>query len=73
MLSSKELMEKANVSRATLNNYIGMGLIPKLIVKISDSADDKARLQLHLHCHSIRGKDEGGHDGNQSRMAKLDQ
>lgn len=43
MLSSKELMEKAGVSRATLNNYIGMGLIPKPVIKNPDSAEDKAR------------------------------
>ena len=43
MYSSKELMDKAGVSRATLNNYIGMGLIPKPIVKNPDSTDDKAR------------------------------
>jgi adenylate cyclase len=43
MYSSKELMDKAGVSRATLNNYIGMGLIPKPIVKNPNSADDKAR------------------------------
>ena len=42
MLSSKELMEKAGVSRATLNNYIGMGLIPKPIIKNPSSTDDKA-------------------------------
>ncbi|MBC8242265.1 MAG: MerR family transcriptional regulator [Alphaproteobacteria bacterium] len=43
MLSSKELMEKTGVSRATLNNYIGLGLIPKPVVKHPDSADSKAR------------------------------
>jgi adenylate cyclase len=43
MYSSKELMDKAGVSRATLNNYIGMGLISKPIVKNPNSADDKAR------------------------------
>lgn len=29
MLSSKELLERAGISRATLNNYIHLGLLPK--------------------------------------------
>jgi len=43
MLSSKELMERTGVSRATLNNYIGMGLIPKPVVKQPDAGKSKAR------------------------------
>jgi len=29
MIGSKELMEKCEISRATLNNYISMGIIEK--------------------------------------------
>ncbi|MEO8654108.1 MAG: MerR family transcriptional regulator, partial [Ramlibacter sp.] len=29
MLTSKEVMEKTGISRATLNNYIGWGIVPK--------------------------------------------
>ncbi len=43
MLSSKELMERAGVSRATLDNYIGMGLIPKPMVKQPDAGKTMAR------------------------------
>lgn len=32
-ISSKELMERTNISRATLNNYIKMGIIPRPVVK----------------------------------------
>tara|TARA_B100000315_G_scaffold259931_1_gene318187 strand:- start:12348 stop:13925 length:1578 start_codon:yes stop_codon:yes gene_type:complete len=53
MLSSKELLEKAGVSRATLNNYIGMGLIPKPVVKNPDSADDKARRLGYFPAESL--------------------
>ncbi len=43
MLSSKELLEKSGVSRATLNNYIGLGLIPKPVVKNPEHPEDRAR------------------------------
>ena len=33
LITSKELMEKTGISRATLNNYIKMGIIPKPIVR----------------------------------------
>lgn len=32
MLTSKELLEKTGISRATLNNYIARGLLPKAVV-----------------------------------------
>lgn len=32
MLSSKELLEKTGISRATLNNYVARGLLPKPVV-----------------------------------------
>jgi class 3 adenylate cyclase len=33
MITSKHLLEKTGISRATLNNYIGLGLVPKPEVK----------------------------------------
>src|SRR5665647_30623 len=33
MLTSFEVMEAANISRATLNNYISQGLLPRPLVK----------------------------------------
>lgn len=33
LISSTELLKKAGISRATLNNYIKMGIIPKPVVK----------------------------------------
>jgi len=33
LLTSKKVLEKANVSRATLNNYIALGILPKPILK----------------------------------------
>ena len=33
MISSKEVLNKTSISRATLNNYIKMGILPKPIIK----------------------------------------
>ena len=33
LISSKEILEKTNISRATLNNYIKIGIIPRPLVK----------------------------------------
>lgn len=45
MLSSLELMQAAGISRATLNNYIALGLLPRPLVKNPDAgADTRARL-----------------------------
>ena len=33
LISSKEILEKTGISRATLNNYIKMGIIPRPLVK----------------------------------------
>ena len=33
MITSKEIIEKTGISRATLNNYIKMGILPKPIVR----------------------------------------
>lgn len=37
-LTSKEILEKSGLSRATLNNYIAMGLIPKPLVAPEEGA-----------------------------------
>jgi class 3 adenylate cyclase/DNA-binding transcriptional MerR regulator len=42
MLTSKKLMELAAISRATLNNYIALGLLPKPEVRPADDGDDRA-------------------------------
>ncbi|MDB9822462.1 MerR family transcriptional regulator [Deltaproteobacteria bacterium] len=36
MISSKEILDKTGISRATLNNYIKMGIIPRPVVKRPD-------------------------------------
>jgi len=36
LLSSKEVIEKTNISRATLNNYIALGILPKPEVRLPD-------------------------------------
>ncbi len=33
LITSKDLIEKTGISRATLNNYIKMGILPKPIVR----------------------------------------
>lgn len=44
MLTSLELMQAAGISRATLNNYIALGLLPKPVVKNPDAeANTRAR------------------------------
>ncbi len=44
MISSKDLLREAGISRATLNNYIQMGLLPKPEVKAATAnADDGGR------------------------------
>jgi class 3 adenylate cyclase/DNA-binding transcriptional MerR regulator len=44
MLTSLELMQASGVSRATLNNYIALGLLPRPVVKNPDSdANTRAR------------------------------
>lgn len=42
MLTSKEVLERANISRATLNNYITLGLLPKPEVRRPGPSDDRA-------------------------------
>ena len=43
MLTSKELMERAGISRATLNNYIALGLLPKPEVMAPEGGATRAR------------------------------
>ncbi len=38
LLSSKEVIEQADISRATLNNYIALGILPKPEVRLPDQA-----------------------------------
>jgi class 3 adenylate cyclase len=42
LLTSKELLEKTGISRATLNNYIGWGIVPKPEVLPPEPADGAA-------------------------------
>jgi len=42
LLSSKELIEKADISRATLNNYIALGILPKPVIRRPDLASARA-------------------------------
>jgi len=42
LLSSKEVMEKTGISRATLNNYIALGILPKPEIGIPDRTTGRA-------------------------------
>ncbi len=42
MLTSRQLMKRAGISRATLNNYIQSGILPKPVVKKSEPEDGGA-------------------------------
>ncbi len=41
-MTSKQLMNRAGISRATLNNYINSGILPKPVVKRSKTGTDRA-------------------------------
>jgi len=43
VITSKDIIEKTGISRATLNNYIRMGLLPRPLVKGAESEDETAR------------------------------
>lgn len=43
MLTSKEILERARISRATLNNYISWGLLPRPEVRRPDAGSSRAR------------------------------
>ncbi|NQV69121.1 MAG: MerR family transcriptional regulator [Pseudohongiella sp.] len=44
MLNSKQLIEMTGISRATLNNYVALGILPSPIVKTSDNEGRATRL-----------------------------
>ncbi|MDA0240085.1 MAG: hypothetical protein O3A84_08680, partial [Proteobacteria bacterium] len=43
MLTSKDIMDRAGISRATLNNYISWGLLPKPEVRRPEAGSSRAR------------------------------
>ncbi|MCF6290011.1 MAG: hypothetical protein L3J03_03295 [Desulfobacterales bacterium] len=43
MISSKEIFEKTGISRATLNNYIKLGILPRPIVKRAGAGQQGAK------------------------------
>lgn len=46
MISSKDLIDKTAISRATLNNYIAMGLLPRPLVSAPGHDEDSRARQL---------------------------
>ena len=51
LLTSKDILEKTGISRATLNNYIARGFLPKPIVsrpEISDGSGNGPRQIGHF-------------------------
>lgn len=46
MISSKELLDRTGISRATLNNYIAMGLLPRPLVSAPASEEPGRARQL---------------------------
>ncbi|MCF7821183.1 MAG: adenylate/guanylate cyclase domain-containing protein [Mariprofundaceae bacterium] len=42
LLTSKQVIEKANISRATLNNYIALDILPKPVIKKPESGSARA-------------------------------
>jgi class 3 adenylate cyclase/DNA-binding transcriptional MerR regulator len=46
MISSKELIDRTGISRATLNNYIAMGLIPRPLVSTPGQDEESRARQL---------------------------
>lgn len=46
MISSKELLDRTGISRATLNNYIAMGLLPRPLVSSPDEREPSKARQL---------------------------
>jgi adenylate cyclase len=46
MISSKELIDKTGISRATLNNYIALGLLPRPLVSAPEGQEDSRARQL---------------------------
>lgn len=42
MLNSKQLIEKTRISRATLNNYVALGILPNPVVKTPGDNEGRA-------------------------------
>jgi len=42
-ITSVEILEKTGISRATLNNYIKMGIVPRPVVRKPDSPNSRAK------------------------------
>ncbi|MDX1374256.1 MAG: adenylate/guanylate cyclase domain-containing protein [Burkholderiales bacterium] len=58
MISSKELIEKTGISRATLNNYINLGLLPRPDVRFPAPDDGDARRLGYFPDEALRRIDE---------------
>ena len=41
-MSSKELMERTGISRATINNYIALGILPRAQIRRPAASDSAA-------------------------------
>lgn len=53
MLTSFEVMQAANISRATLNNYISQGLLPRPLVKNPEPGAPTSARQLGYFPHEV--------------------
>lgn len=54
MLTSRQLMKRAGISRATLNNYIASGILPKPVVKKSEPGAGRAPRIGHFPLSTLR-------------------
>ena len=44
MISSKDILAKTNISRATLNNYIKLGILSKPLVRQTTAGEGDAKM-----------------------------
>jgi len=58
MLTSKELLKRTGISRATLNNYIALGILPKPIVKRGGGEDGRAPRLGYFPVDSVQRVEE---------------
>src|SRR5665647_953309 len=56
MLTSFEVMEAANISRATLNNYISQGLLPRPLVKNPEPGATTSARQIGYFPEEVLGR-----------------
>ena len=49
MITSKEIIEQTGISRATLNNYIKMGILPKPIAMLLALGAAQSRSSTSTH------------------------